>query len=64
MLLIDEDRLHSSETTNSFMVPLKKGFYPVRVEYFQKDANPGLQLIYLKPGAGDPTPIPSRYLYH
>lgn len=64
MLLIDEDRLHSSETTNSFIVPLKKGFYPVRVEYFQKDANPALQLIYLKPGAGDPTPIPYRYLYH
>ncbi len=63
-LLIDEDSIHSSETTKSFIIPLEKGFYPVRVEYFQKDANPALQLIYLKPGAGDPTPIPYKYMYH
>jgi hypothetical protein len=63
-LLIDEDSIHSSETTKSFIIPLEKGFYPVRVEYFQKDANPALQLIYLKPGAGDPAPIPYKYMYH
>ncbi|MGB8489641.1 MAG: alpha/beta hydrolase-fold protein [Bacteroidales bacterium] len=63
-LLIDGDAIHSSETTQSFVIPLEKGFYPVRLEYFQKDASPSLQLLYLKPGAGDPTSIPFKCQYH
>jgi hypothetical protein len=63
-LLIDEDEIHSSEMTTSFLVPLEKGFYPLRLEYFQKDANPGLQLMYLKPGAGIPASIPFKNQYH
>ena len=63
-LLIDGNSLHSSEVTQSFIIPLERGFYPVRLEYFQKDADPALQLIYLKPAAGNPTPIPYKYQYH
>jgi predicted alpha/beta superfamily hydrolase len=63
-LIINDDGIHSTEMTNSFIVPLEKGFYPFRLEYFQKDADPALQLIYLKPGAENPTPIPYKYQYH
>jgi predicted alpha/beta superfamily hydrolase len=63
-LLIDENKIHTSEATRSYIIPLEKGFYPLRLEYFQKDANPGLQLIYLKPGTENPSPIPFKYQYH
>lgn len=63
-LLIDEDSIHSSEMTKSFLIALEKGFYPVRVEYFQKDANPALRFVYLKPGAREPEQIPDKYMYH
>jgi predicted alpha/beta superfamily hydrolase len=61
-LLIDNDGLHSAED-KSFMVPLKKGFYPVRIEYFQKDGDRQLRLIYITPdiirsGQLSPNPIP------
>lgn len=63
-LLIDNDEIHLTEMTESFILPLEKGFYPVRLEYFQKEADPAIQLIYLKPGAEDPSSIPFKYLYH
>jgi predicted alpha/beta superfamily hydrolase len=63
-LIIDEDSIHPSEVTQSFIIPLEKGFYPVRLEYFQKDADPSLQLIYLKPGAENPAPVPYKHQYH
>jgi len=62
--IIDQDGIHSSETAGSFVIPLEKGFYPVRLEYFQKDANPDLQFVYMKPGATNPVPIPPGNLYH
>ena len=63
-LLIDDNDIHSSEVIRSFIVPLEKGFYPVRMEYFQKDATPSLQLLYLKPGASQPGSIPFKLQYH
>ena len=35
----------------SFMVPLQKGFYPVRIEYFQKEGDRKLMLEYILPSA-------------
>ena len=63
-LIIDENTLHQSETIKSYMLPLEKGFYPVRLEYFQKEADPDLKFIYLKPGATDPSPVPLKMMYH
>jgi len=47
-LLLDNDGLHGS-TNVSYIVPLQKGFYPVRIEYFQKDGGRDLKLIYITP---------------
>jgi len=64
MLLIDEERIHASEKASSYIVPFEKGFYPVRLEYFQKDANPDLQLICMPPGGKGPWPVPFKYQHH
>jgi predicted alpha/beta superfamily hydrolase len=63
-LLIDNDGIHNIESAKSFMIPMQKGFYPLKLEYFQTDENHDLQLIYLAPGASDPTPVPLKYRYH
>ncbi len=38
---------HGSDWYKSYMVPLQKGFYPVRLEYFESEGNRHLDLIYL-----------------
>jgi hypothetical protein len=46
---------------------MKKGFYPIRVEYFQKEGDSDLQLLYLTPGISDIkklVPVPFELQYH
>jgi predicted alpha/beta superfamily hydrolase len=63
-LIIDNDGIHTDESFKSYIIPLEKGFYPVRLEYFQKDENHNLQFIYMVPGAGEPRSVPLKYQYH
>ena len=64
-LLIDYDGLHGSGKTQSYVLPLAKGFYPLRLEYFQKDGGRDLKLIYVLPGSKQPhaNPIPLELQY-
>jgi len=64
-LLINYDGLHGAGNVQSYMVPLAKGFYPIRLEYFQKDGGRNLQLIYVLPGSKQPhaVPIPFELQY-
>ncbi len=62
-LLIDYDGIHSSRFSQTFLVPLKKGFYPIRLEYFQKDKGMDLRVKYLIPGSKEPIDIPKELLY-
>lgn len=64
-LLIDNDGIHG-DAFKSFVLPMQKGFYPVRIEYFQKAGGKSLNLVYLAPGAtiANPVRIPWKYLYH
>jgi hypothetical protein len=62
-VLIDYNGLHSSGKFQSFVLPLAKGFYPFRLEYFQKEANPSLNLMYITPESNDPKPIPLELEY-
>jgi len=48
-LLIDDDGLHGDSDTKAFIVPLQKGFYSLRLEYFQRDGGRTLRLTYLTP---------------
>jgi hypothetical protein len=46
------------------VLPLQKRFYPIRIEYFQKDESCSLNLVYLIPDADNPINIPAKFLYH
>lgn len=63
-LLLDHDGIHDSDSFKSYMVPLKAGFYPMRLEYFQKDGDSTYTLLYLKPGTNDALPIPFDLQYY
>lgn len=57
-MLFDYDENHKSGQIRSFIVPLKAGFYPFRLEYLQKDSDRNLQLIYVRPNDPEQVPIP------
>ena len=64
-LIIDNDGIHSASSVKSFILPLEKGFYPVRIEYFQKNESSGFQLLYLNPETmNNPTGFPFGYQYY
>lgn len=55
-----------SNRTYSYILPLKKGFYPFRLEYLHKNADFKLELSYLTPGLMNtkkPIPIPLDLQY-
>ena len=52
--------------TYSYILPLKKGFYPYRIEYLHKNEDFKLKFTYLTPGimnTKDPIPIPLEVQY-
>ena len=57
-LLITYDGLHGSGSPKTYILPLAKGFYPIRLEFFQKAGGANLGLAYVLPGDGAPAPIP------
>jgi len=63
-LIIDNDGVHATESVKSFVLSLKKGFYPVRAEYFQKDGNSVFQLLYLNIETMNATNYPFKFQYN
>jgi hypothetical protein len=63
-LIIDYDGSHGRWNSKSYMVPLEKGFYPIRLEYFQKQYDLFLGLEYIVPGGARQTYIPFESRYH
>lgn len=52
--------------TGSYILPLKKGFYPIRLENMNRDEQLEIQMSYLTPDkldTKDPNPIPFELLY-
>ena len=62
-LLIAYDGTHGGGNPRSYLVPLQKGFYPVRLEYFQQGGGAHLMLMYVPPGEDQPRPIPLEHQY-
>lgn len=63
-LLIDHDGLHQRGKLQSFVVPLQKGFHPVRIEYFRQDGPASLGLIYRSPDMAEAGPVPTDLFYY
>jgi len=63
-LLIDYNGIHTSGNFQSAILPLTKGFYPVRIEFYQKYANASLNLLYVTPESNDPKQIPLELQYN
>ncbi|MDX9948680.1 MAG: alpha/beta hydrolase-fold protein [Bacteroidales bacterium] len=62
--IINNDGLHGSEWYKSYVVPLQKGFYPVRFEYFHTEGNPHLDLIYISPITNETVNVTSKMMYY
>ncbi len=63
-MLINYNGIHNSGNFQSYIVPLAKGFYPVRIEYYQKEGRASLNLLYIVPGNNDPMGIPAELQYN
>lgn len=62
--ILDNDGLHTADKAQTFVLPLKEGFYPVRLEYFQKGGGKALNLLYVTPEGNRPLPIPNELLFY
>jgi len=63
-LIIEHDGAGVAESIKTFILPLKKGFYPVRVEYLQKNESSVFQLLYVNMETGNATNYPFRLQYY
>jgi predicted alpha/beta superfamily hydrolase len=50
VLQLDNDGLHSADMPVVSMLPLNPGYYPFRIDYFEKNGGEGITLGYLKIG--------------
>jgi predicted alpha/beta superfamily hydrolase len=63
--IIESDAGTQKESLKSYMLPLKKGYYPVTLEYLQKgEAAGGLQFLILEPGKTNARPVPTETMYY
>ena len=61
--IINNDGLHGSDWYRSYVVPLQKGFYPVRLEYFLCEGNRRLDLIYISPNTHETVNLAFKMMY-
>lgn len=64
-LLISHDGTHAAGNFKSYLIPLEKGFHPIRIEYFQGGGGAFLGVWYQPPGMAKPgaMPIPFERQY-
>jgi predicted alpha/beta superfamily hydrolase len=62
--IINNDGVHSSEWYRSSVVPLQKGYYPVRMEYFQSNGKSYWDLIYISSITRETVKLPFKSMYY
>ena len=62
-LLIACNGFDKNRELQTYLLPLEKGFYPLRLEYFQKKGGGSLRLGYKLPDAWQTLPVPLELLY-
>ncbi|MEO1449386.1 MAG: PA14 domain-containing protein, partial [Bacteroidota bacterium] len=63
-LIIDHDGKHPMGNERSYVLPLSKGFHPIRIEYFQAGGGLGLELIYVTPDSEGANGFPLEAQYY
>jgi predicted alpha/beta superfamily hydrolase len=62
--IINNDGMHGSEWYRSYLVPLQKGYYPIRLEYFQRTGSRYFDLIYISPKTFETVRVNFKNLYY
>ena len=62
--IINNDGLHGNEWYKSYCVPMQRGFYPVRIEYFLNEGKPDFNLIYISPDTYDTVNMKFKMMYY
>lgn len=62
-LIIGYDGIDKNMQLQTYLLPLEKGFYPLRLEYFQKKGGWPLRFNYQPQGAWQTKPVPLEQLY-
>jgi len=63
-LIIENESAGTTASIKTYILPLKKGFYPVRAEYLQKDESSVFQFLYVNLENGNATNYPFRLQYY
>lgn len=63
-LYLNNQLLVETGNYKSFIVPLKKGFYPIQYEYSHHNGGPDFEFYYLIPGQPENGAIPFSLMYH
>ncbi len=64
-LLLDNDGLHSADLPVVSLLPLNPGYYPIRIDYFEKNGGEGITIGYLNNGKNiQPVPIGKEMLFY
>jgi predicted alpha/beta superfamily hydrolase len=62
-LIIHNDGLHSAQFPVAYMVPLKQGYFPVKIQFFEKGGDEVITVGY-QTGKGKPVSITKDMLFH
>jgi predicted alpha/beta superfamily hydrolase len=62
-LLLNNDGLHGADRPAVKMLPLNPGYYPIRIDYFERTGDQSVTIGSVV-GNGKPTPIPKKMLFY
>ena len=62
--ILNNDGVHDNSILKSYVAPLQKGFYPVRLAYFQGGGDINLTFLYVPPSKSSPVMISFKMLYY
>jgi hypothetical protein len=64
-LFLDNDGLHSADNPVVKVIPLNPGYYPIRIDYFERTGDQSVTLGWLSTWKKiQPLPIPKECLYY
>jgi predicted alpha/beta superfamily hydrolase len=64
-LILDNDGLHSADQTKMTVLPFEPGYYPIIINYFEKDGGQAISTGMIKDNEPPaPEPFPKELLFH